>query len=78
MSKIERVMAIFVGSGRTKSQYRKIFKFQYLTEFLRCGPDFLHVIRNFKGFKITFSNMGSNGAVSLISGGWAKWSPSCI
>ena len=50
---------IFVGQGMTKSPNLKIFQSQYLNEFLRYGPDFLHVIRNFIGFKKTFSNMGS-------------------
>ena len=43
ISKIKRVTAIFVGQGTTKSCYLKIFKSQYLSEFLRYGPDFLHV-----------------------------------
>ena len=68
-------MTISVGQGTTKSRYLKIFKSQYLSEFLRYGPDFLHVIMNFIGLKIPFSNMGSHGALSLISGGWPKWPP---
>ena len=32
----------------TKSRNLKIFKSQYLSKFLRFGPDFLHVIMNFK------------------------------
>ena len=68
-------MAIFVGQGTTKPQKLKIFNSQYLSEFLRYGPDFLHVIINFIGLKITFSNMGSHGAFSLISGGWPKKPP---
>ena len=44
-------MAIFVGQGTTKSHNLKIFKSQYLSEFLRYGPDFLHVIMNFIGLK---------------------------
>ena len=47
----------------------KSFKSKYLSEFLRYGPDFLHVIINVLGLKITFSNMGSHGAHSLIFGG---------
>ena len=43
ISKMERVMAIFVGQGMTISLNLKIFKSQYLSEFLRYGPDFLHV-----------------------------------
>ena len=71
--KIERVTAIFIDQGTTKSHYLKIFKSQYLSEFLRYGPDFLHVIINLIGFKMIFSNMGAHGAHSLISG----WGPKC-
>ena len=46
-------MAIFVGQGMTKYRYLKIFKLQYLIEFLRYGPNFLHVIIALKGFKTT-------------------------
>ena len=53
ISKIERVMTIFVGQGTTKSCYLKIFKSQYLSEFLTYGPDFLYVI---KGCTITMYN----------------------
>ena len=73
ISKIERVTAIFVDQGTTKSHYLKIFKSQYLSEFLRYGPDFLHVIINIIGFKITFSNMGAHGTPSLITGGGRIW-----
>ena len=73
--KINRVRAIFVGQGTTKSHNPRIFKSQYLSECLRYEPDFLHVIINFIDFKITFSNMGSNGAPSLISGRWRKLPP---
>ena len=55
---IERVTAIFVGQGTTNSRYLKIFTSQYLSEFLRYGPDFLHVIITLD-FKITLTNMGS-------------------
>ena len=65
-------MAIFLGKGTTKSQNLKMFKSQYLSEFLSYGPDFLHVIIDFIGFKIPFSNMGSHGAPSFISGGWSR------
>ena len=58
--KIERDMAIFVGQGMTKSHNLKIFKSQYLGKFLRYGPDVLHVIINFIGLKITFSNIFFN------------------
>ena len=43
--------------GKTKSYYLKIFKSQYLVEFLRYGYNFLHVIITFIGFKLTFSNI---------------------
>ena len=56
------VTLIFVGQGTTKSCYIKILKSKYLSEFLRYGPDFLHVIMTFIDFKITFRNMGSYGA----------------
>ena len=39
ISKIEQVTTIFVGQGTTKSHYFKILKSQYLSEFLRYGPD---------------------------------------
>ena len=65
-------MAIFVGQGTTKSRNPKIFKSQYLSDFLRYGPDFLHVIINIIGFKNLFRNMVSHGAPSLISRGQAK------
>ena len=54
---------MFVGQGKTKSHNLKIFKPQYLIEFLRYGPDFLHVIIKFIGLKITFCNMGAYGAL---------------
>ena len=44
ISKTERVTAIFVDQGMTKSQYLKIFKCQYLGEFLRYGPFFKHLV----------------------------------
>ena len=51
-------MTIFVGQGTTKSRYLEIFKSQHLSDFLRYGPDFLHVIITLD-FKITLTNMGS-------------------
>ena len=59
----------------TKSHYLKIFKSQYLVEFLRYGYNFLHVIITFIGFKITFSNIRSHGAPLLISKGWGLAPP---
>ena len=70
ISKIERVTAIFVGQGMTKSHFLQIFKCQYLVEILRYGSNFLHVIITFIGFKITFSNIRSHGTPLLISRGW--------
>ena len=67
ISKIERVMAISVSQGKTKSQKFKFFKSRYLAEFLRQGPKILHVIITFLCFKITFSNMGPKTTPSLIS-----------
>ena len=63
-------MTIFVGQGMTKSRYLKIFKSQYLVEFLRYGYNFFNVITTFIGFKITFSNIRSHVAPLLISKGW--------
>ena len=62
-------MAILVGQGMTKSLNLKIFKSQYLSEFLRYDPYILYVIINFICLKKTFSNMGSQDTLSLIS----KW-----
>ena len=42
ISKIERVTAIFVGQGMTKSHNPQIFKSQYLSEVFVYG--FLHVL----------------------------------
>ena len=51
----------------TKSRNLKIFKCQYLSDIFRYGPDVLHVIITFIGFKITFSNMGSFSSESEMS-----------
>ena len=75
ISNIERVTAIFISQGGTKSCNLKIFKYQYFSEFLRYGPEFLHVIINLLGFNKTFRNMISHGAPSLISRGGPKWPP---
>ena len=63
-------MTIFVGQGMTKSRYLKIFKSQYLVEFLRYGSNFWHVIISLIGFKITFSNIRSHGAPCWNYRGW--------
>ena len=60
----------------TKSHYLKIFKSQYLVEFLRYGSNFGHVIISLIGFKITFSNIRSHGAPCRISRGWRLAHPS--
>jgi len=36
------VSQIFMGQGKTKSYYLKIYKSQYLVEYLRYGSNFLH------------------------------------
>ena len=71
-SNIEQVTEIFVDQGMIKSRNQKLFKYQYLSEFLRYGPEFLHVIINILGFNKTFRNMISHGAPSLISRGGPK------
>ena len=47
-TEVERVMELFVGQGCFK-----IFKSQYLIEFLRYEPNFLLVILTFIGFKLS-------------------------
>ena len=69
ISKMEQITSIFIGQGKIMSHHLKIINSQYLSEFWRYGPDFLHVIITFIGFKITFNNMGSKVAPSLISRG---------
>ena len=69
ISKIERVL---VDQKMTKSRNLKIFKSQYLSDFLRYQPDILYVIMHFICLKITFSNMWSHGTLSLISEWVAK------
>ena len=58
----DQVEAIFVGNGKTKSRYFKVYKSQYLIESFKYGQ----LIGTFIGFKITFRSMGSHGAPSLI------------
>ena len=45
----------------------KMFESQYISDFLRYRPEFLHVIITLKDFKVTFSNMGPYSAPSFIS-----------
>ena len=47
LTEVERVMELYVGQGCFK-----IFKSQYLIEFFRYEPNFLHVILTF-GFKLS-------------------------
>ena len=46
ISKIERVMAIFVSKVVVKSQIHKIFKSQNLTAFLRFKPTFFSHVKS--------------------------------
>ena len=57
-SNIEQVTEIFVDQGMIKSRNQKLFKYQYLSEFLRYGPEYLHVIINLVGFKFFFLQDG--------------------
>ena len=60
-----------MSQGKTKSCYSKIFKSQYLLEFLRYGPGFfLHLMITFIGFQKAFCNIRSQGAPLLIFRGW--------
>ena len=62
-------MAIFVSQGEAKSQFRQIFKSQNLTQFLRFGPNFLHVSSISIEVQSLNSNMAPNITPSLISKG---------
>ena len=48
LTEVERVMELYVDQGCFK-----IFKSQYLIEFFRYEPNFLHVILTFIGFKLS-------------------------
>ena len=65
--KIERVTVIFVSQGRTKSQFLKIFKSQNLSQFLRLGSEFLHVISISIEFQTLNSNMVSQSTPLSMS-----------
>ena len=54
---IKNCAAIFVGQGTLKYCNLKIFKSQCLIEYMRYGPNFLHVSITCLGFKIIFRNM---------------------
>ena len=62
-------MAIFVSQGEAKSQFRQIFKSQNLTQFLRFGPNFLHVSSISIEVQSLNSNTAPNITPSLISKG---------
>ena len=62
-------MAIFVSQGEAKSQFRQIFKSQNLTQFLRFGPNFLHVSSISIEIQSLNSNMGPKTPPSMISKG---------
>ena len=68
-------MPIFLGQVEIKSRYLIFFKSQYLAKFFKQGPNFLHVITIFIGFKMTFCNIGSNKAPLLVSQGVALSAP---
>ena len=53
---MKQITSIFIGQGKIMSHHLKIINSQYLSEFWMYGPDVLHVIITFKGFKITFNN----------------------
>ena len=68
-------MAIFVSQGEVKSQFRQIFKSQNLTQFLRFGPNFLHVSSISIEVQSLNSNMAPNITPSLISKGGIRYPP---
>ena len=70
--KIKQGTAIFVGQGTTKYCKPQISKSQYLSDCLRYGLNFFHLIINFKCFKITFSSIKSYTAPSFLFGGCVK------
>ena len=71
-------MAIFVSQGEAKSQFRQIFKSQNLTQFLRFGPNFLHVSSISIEVQSLNSNMAPNINPSLISKGGYQIPPPLI
>ena len=74
-SNIEQVTEIFVDQGMIKSRNQKLFKYQYLSEFLRYGPEFLHVIINLVGFKFFFLQDGVSRHSFINFKGRAKITP---
>ena len=62
-------MAIFVSQGDAKSQFRQIFKSQNLIQFLRFGPNFLHVSSISIEVQSLNTNMGPKTTPSMISKG---------
>ena len=65
--KIERVTVIFVSQVRQNLNFFKKFKSQNLSQFLRLGSEFLHLISIFIEFQTLNSNMVSQSTPILIS-----------
>ena len=65
ISKNEQVTGIFVSQLETKSQFYQIFKSQNLNQFLRSGPNFLHVSSISIEVQHLNSNLGSYTTPSL-------------
>ena len=68
-------MAIFVSQGEAKSQFRQIFKSQNLIQFLRFGPNFLHVSSISIEVQSLNSNMGPKTTPSPNSKGGIRYPP---
>ena len=66
------LIANFVGKGTIKSRNLKTLKYQYLSKFLKYGPEFLHEIIDLIGFKQKICKKVSHGTPSLISRGGLK------
>ena len=71
-------MAIFVGRGEVKSQFRQIFKSQNLIQFLRFGPNFLHVSSISIEVQSLNTNMGPKTTPSMISKGGYQIPPPSV
>ena len=61
---------MLIPSFLSSKNHKKMAKSQYLVQFLRYGPDFLHVILIFLAFKPTLSNVQSHCTTLMISRGW--------
>ena len=68
-------MRIFMRLVKAKSQFYQIFKSQNLNQFLRSGPNFLHVSSISIEVQSLNSNTAPNITPSLISKGGSKWIP---